>query len=126
LTCATYARQTETKKTGSDSDAVGAWSGSWEGGSNGKFEMTIAKGPDGKLTGSLTANPAEGGGYTVKFKSVEIAGGKMTCKLDDPEGEVEIAIEGAVDPAAMKGSYSVRTKAQGEQVDTGTWQAKKK
>jgi hypothetical protein len=88
--------------------------------------MTITKGADGKLTGSLTAHPTEGDGYTTKFKSVDVTGGKLTVKLGDPDDEVEITIEGALDPMAMKGSYSVRSKGQGDQVDGGTWEAKKK
>jgi hypothetical protein len=126
VTCVSYARQTDGKKTSADSAAVGTWSGGWEGGSTGKFEMTITKGADGKLTGSLTAHPTDGDGYTSKFKSVDVSGGKLTVKLADPDDEVEITIEGALDPTAMKGSYSVRSKGQGEQVDGGTWQAKKK
>jgi hypothetical protein len=88
--------------------------------------MTITKGADGKLTGSLTAHPTEGDGYTTKFKSVDVTGDKLTVKLADPDDEVEITIQGALDPAAMKGSYSVRSKGQGEEVDGGTWEAKKK
>jgi len=121
-----YARQAESKKTPGDNSVVGTWIGSWEGGNTGKFEMTIAKGPDGKLSGSLTASPTDGDGYTVKLKSVDVSGGKLTVKVEDTEGEVEITIEGVPDATAMKGSFSVRSKAQGEQVDAGTWQAKKK
>ena len=122
-----YARQAENKKTSSDgAAAVGTWNGTWQGGSSGKFEMTITRGPDGKLTGSLSAHPSEGDGYTTSFKSVDVTGGKLTLKLGDPQDEVEITIQGALDPAAMKGSYSVRSKGQGEEVDGGTWEAKKK
>ena len=126
VACVSYARQAENKKTSTDSVAVGTWNGTWQGGSSGKFEMTITKGPDGKLTGSLTAHPAEGDGYTTIFKSVDVSGGKLTLKLGDPDDQMEITIQGALDPAAMKGSYSVRPKGQGEEVDGGTWEAKKK
>jgi hypothetical protein len=126
VACFSYAQQSESKKTSPDSAAVGTWSGSWQGGSNGKFEMTISKAPDGKLTGTLTAHPTEGDGYTAPFKSVDVTGGKLTVKLADADDQVEITITGALDPAAMKGSYSVRSKPQGEEVDGGTWEAKKK
>ena len=127
VACFSYARQAESKKTSTDgAAAVGTWSGSWQGGSNGKFEMTITRAPDGKLAGTLTAHPTEGDGYTTTFKSVDVTGGKLTVKLADPDDEVEITITGALDPAAMKGSYSVRSKGQGEEVDGGTWEAKKK
>ena len=126
VACFSYARQTESKKTPGDSSVVGMWSGSWQGGNSGTFEMTITKGADGKLGGSLTAKPADGDGYTTRFKSLDVTGGKFIAKVEDPEGEVEITIEGALDPTSMKGSFSVRSKAQGEQVDGGSWQAKKK
>ena len=126
VACVSYARQADNKKASTDSAAIGTWNGTWQGGSSGKFEMTITKGPDGKLSGSLTAHPAEGDGYTTNFKSVDVTGGKLTVKLSDPDDEVEITIQGALDPAAMKGSYSVRSKGQGEEVDGGTWEAKKK
>ena len=124
--CFSYARQAETGKTAGDGSVAGTWSGSWQGANTGTFEMTITKGADGKLGGSLTAKPADGDGYTTKFKSVDVTGGKLTVKVEDPDGEVEITIEGMLDPTAMKGSFSVRSKAQGEQVDGGTWQAKRK
>ena len=126
LTCVSYARQAEPKKTSGAGDVVGIWNGTWEGGSTGKFEMTISKGPDGKLTGTLAAHPEGGDGYTTGFKSVDVSGGKLTVTLEDPQGEVRITLEGSLDSTGMKGSYSVRTKAQGEEVEGGTWQAKKK
>ena len=126
LTCVSYARQAEARKASGNSEVLGTWSGTWEGGSTGKFEMTITKGADGKLTGSLSAHPEGGDGYTTSFKSVDVSGGKLTVTLEDPQGEVRITLEGSLDQTAMKGGYSVRTKAQGEEVEGGTWQAKKK
>src|SRR5687768_17404240 len=38
-----------------DADAVvGTWEGTWTGSSTGKLEMTISKGADGKLSGSVS------------------------------------------------------------------------
>ena len=126
VACVSYARQAEGRKTSGDSPVVGTWAGNWQGGSTGKFELTIAKKADGKLGGSLTAHPEGGDSYTSQLKSVDISGSKLTVKLEDPDGEVDITLEGTVDPTAMKGSYSVRSRAQGESIEGGNWEARKK
>lgn len=110
-----------------DSDAyVGTWEGTWTGGSSGKVGMTIAKGTGGKLSGSITPTPDQGDGYTVSFKSVEVVSGKLTLKFEDPNGENEITLIGSADGKSAKGTYSVRQKGDGSEVDTGTWTVTKK
>jgi hypothetical protein len=105
---------------------VGAWAGTWTGGSSGSFEMTISKGADGKLGGSITPKPEGGESYTASFKSVALADGKVTMKLANPSDEVEITLEATIDGSALKGTYSVRAKADGNEVDRGTITASKK
>jgi len=109
-----------------EKNLVGAWTGSWGGGSSGSFEMTIAKGADGKLGGSITPKPEGGESYTASFKSVALAEGKVTMKLADPNDEVEITLEATLDGSALKGTYVVRVKADGNEVDRGTITASKK
>jgi hypothetical protein len=115
------ARQDATEK-----NLVGAWTGSWTGGSNGTFEMTVTKDADGKLGGSITPKPEGGESYTSTFKSVALAGGKVTIKMADPNDEVEITLEATIDGSSLKGAYAVRTKADGNEVDRGTITASKK
>jgi hypothetical protein len=105
---------------------VGTWQGTWTGGSSGKFEMTFSKGAGGKLSGSISPKPDQGDGYTVEFKSVEVVSGKLTAKNEDPNGDVEITITGSAEGKAAKGTYSVKQKADGTEVDTGSWTATKK
>src|SRR5262245_54806857 len=100
---------------------VGKWEGTWSGGSNGKVGMTFSKGADGKLSGSISPTPDQGDGYTVAFKSVEVVSGKLTVKFEDPNGEVEITLIGSLDGKSAKGTYSVRQKGDGSEVDTGSW-----
>ncbi|MGH9835716.1 MAG: hypothetical protein ACRD9Y_22075 [Blastocatellia bacterium] len=106
--------------------AAGTWSGTWTGGSTGKFEMTIKKEAGGKLSASLTATPDQGDGYTVNFKFVEPNGNKLTMKFDDPSGEVEGTLQAVVEGSSIKGDYSIRAKANGEEVDKGTFTASRK
>ena len=114
------------KKPAGENAAVGTWTGNWTGGSSGALEIVISKGSDGKLTGSITASPSGGDPYTSKFKSFSVTGNKMMAKLEDPEGEVEISIEATIESSAMKGTYSVRSKEQGQDIESGTWAANKK
>jgi hypothetical protein len=126
LLCFCLAVLAQTQQATSEKNLVGAWTGSWSGGSNGSFEMTITKDTDGKLGGSITPKPEGGESYTASFKSVTLADGKVTIKLADPSDEAEITLEAAIDGSALKGTYLVRVKADGNEVDRGTITASKK
>jgi hypothetical protein len=88
--------------------------------------MTIRKEAGGKLSGTLTASPDQGEGYSATFKSVESIGSKLTIRFDDPPGEVEITLQAVIGGSSIKGDYSVRAKANGEEVDKGTFSANRK
>jgi hypothetical protein len=126
LLCFCLAVLAQTQQAASEKNLVGAWAGTWTGGSNGSFEMTITKDADGKLGGSVTPKPEGGESYTVSFKSVALADGKVTMKLSDPGDEAEITLEATLDGSALKGTYLVRIKADGNEVDRGTITANKK
>lgn len=116
-----HARQAAGEKS-----LVGSWSGSWTGGSNGSFELTVTKAADGKLGGSITPKPEGGDSYTSQFKSVVMTDNKVTMKLSDPQEEAEITLEVTLDGTSLKGTYVVRIKADGNEVDKGTLTASKK
>ena len=115
-----FAAQNENKSGGK---FEGVWAGSWTGGSSGKFELTIIRDADGKLSATVVTTPEGGDGGTLKSNTFETADNKAKIKFADPEGNVEVSLEGALDGAAFKGTYSVRDKAQGTEVETGTWTA---
>ena len=122
-----FAGLTTAAASADDSAAfIGAWQGSWSGDSSGKFEMNITKGSAGKLSGSISPKPNDGEGYTVEFKTVEIASGKLTAKFEDPGGEVEIVMTGSVEGKSAKGTYTVHQKSGGSQAETGSWTATRK
>jgi len=105
---------------------IGAWEGSWSGDSSGKFQMTIAKSAAGKLSGSISAKPDDGDQYTAEFKTIDVNSGKLTAKFEDPNGDVEVTITGSFEGKSLKGTYTVRQKSDGTQLDTGSWTATRK
>jgi hypothetical protein len=114
------------EQTAGEKKLVGAWAGSWDGGSRGTFEMTITKDADGKLGGSITPRPEGGDSYTTSFKSVEMADGKVKLKVAIPGDEAGVTVEATLDGPVLKGTYSVRAKEDGREVDSGTITASKK
>ncbi|MCI0387411.1 MAG: hypothetical protein MOB07_01400 [Acidobacteria bacterium] len=110
----------------SRNNAAGTWSGSWTGASKGKFEMTIKKDAAGKLSGTLTASPDQGQGYTAQFQSVEVKASKLTMKFEDPGGEVGVTLQAVIQGSSIKGDYSIRSKANSEEVEKGTFTATRK
>ena len=110
----------------SDNNAAGTWSGSWTGGSTGKFEMIIKKDAEGKLTATLSGTPDQGESYTIHSTSIESNGSKLTMKFEGPDGEAEAKVQAVIEGASMKGDYSIRAKASGEEVEKGTFTASRK
>src|SRR5215813_4626974 len=110
----------------SGANAAGNWSGSYAGGSSGKFEMTIKRDAAGKLSGTLTASPDQRQGYTTQFKSIEARASKLTLRFEDPGGEAEATLRAVIAGSAIKGEYSIRSKASGEEVEKGTFTASRK
>jgi len=110
----------------SDNNAAGTWSGSWTGGSTGKFEMIIKKDAEGKLTATLSGTPDQGESYTIHSTSIESNGSKLTMKFEGPDGEAEAKVQAVIEGDSMKGDYSIRAKASGEEVEKGTFTASRK
>ncbi len=68
----------------SDDRLVGAWTGTYDGDSTGKFTMSISRDAAGKLAGTLEVAPDEGGGYTATFKTIAVDGDAVTLAYDSP------------------------------------------
>jgi hypothetical protein len=105
---------------------VGTWPGTWEGaGSGGGFELTIEQAKDGPLTGkvAVTGEPA----YNVTLKSIAFDGKKMTGRYDFPADEsAEVLLAATFDGNKANGSWSLRAKADGTEVASGTWTVSRK
>jgi hypothetical protein len=106
---------------------VGTWKGTWEGaGAGGRFDLTFAKGSEGKLAASVSVG-TDMGDYTAKFSTVTVTGDKLAGAYDyppDPQGEV--IITGSFDAKDAIGTWSLGAKGQpGGQAIAGTWKVTK-
>jgi hypothetical protein len=105
---------------------IGTWSGRWDGsGSGGGFELTIEKGADNALAGkvSVTGEPT----YKATLKKLSFDGNKMSGAYDfTPDTSGEVILSATFDQNTAKGTWSLRSKAEGTEVATGTWTVTKK
>jgi hypothetical protein len=106
---------------------VGTWKGTWEGaGAGGRFDLTVARGSDGKLAASVSVG-SEQGDYNAKFSTVTLTGDKLAGAYDyppDPQGEVTIT--GSFNLKDAAGTWSLGAKGQsGGQTIAGTWKVSK-
>jgi hypothetical protein len=65
------------------------------------------------------------GEQAADFKSLQIADGKLKGKIEGPDGQVEVAIEGQLQGDKFEGTYAVSPKGSTEIVDKGTWKVAK-
>jgi hypothetical protein len=106
---------------------VGTWKGTWEGaGAGGRFDLTFARGGDGKLAASVSVG-TDMGDYNAKFSKMTLTGDKLAGAYDyppDPQGEV--IVTGTFDPKNATGTWSLGAKGQpGGQAIAGTWKVNK-
>lgn len=121
--CAAPAAQAQ-KAT--EKDLIGTWAGKYTGTSSGSYEMTINRDAEGKLSGSVSPKPDDGDPYTTPFNTIRFADGTVTMTCFDPPGNVEITVEATLEGSSLKGTYVVRAKADGSEVERGTLTGTKK
>jgi hypothetical protein len=106
---------------------IGLWKGTWEGaGAGGRFDLTVAKGSDGKLAVSVSVG-TDMGDYTAKFSTVTITGDKLTGAYDyPPDAQGEVTVTASFDVKNAIGTWSLGAKGQpGGQAIAGTWKVTK-
>ena len=110
---------------------LGTWSGTWRGDdSSGHFQLTLERGSEGKVTGSIAVSQDGGGGsdYTAKLKSAGFVGDKFAAAYEPPDGQSEINLKGTFSPKGADGDWSLGAKDRpaNPAVATGTWKIAKK
>lgn len=114
---------------GSGSDAqkyVGVWAGSFttDNGDTNKLSYTLSKDEKGQWGGTVRwVNPE--GEQKADFKSLRIADGKMIGKIESPDGQVEVTIEGQFQGDKLEGTYAISPKGSTEVVEKGSWKVAK-
>ena len=110
-----------------DKKFVGEWAGSYttNNGDTDKIFYTLSKDGKGQWRGTVKWINQEGE-HTASFKSLEIADGKMKGKIENPDGEVEVTIEGQFQGDKLEGTYAISIKGSTEVVEKGPWTVEKK
>jgi hypothetical protein len=104
---------------------LGTWAGTWDRAGSGGFELTLEKGKDGAMTGkvSVTGEPT----YKATFNALSFDGKKMSAKYDfPPDAGGEVVLAASFDGKTATGTWSLREKASGNEVATGTWTVTRK
>ena len=100
---------------------TGKWVGTFEGNANGKCELTLSVGTNGRLTGQVMVSPSEGDPYTATFQSVTIQGATFKAIYADPNGSgVQIVMDAKRTSNKLKGNWQLSTNEA-----NGTWEATK-
>jgi hypothetical protein len=78
---------------------LGIWKGTWEGGgAGGRFDLTFARGNDGKLGASVSVG-TDMGDYKANMSTVTLAGDKLAGAYDyPPDPQAEVTLNGSFDP----------------------------
>jgi hypothetical protein len=122
-TCSAAQRGPEGSSSGEQ--FLGTWTGTWDGAGSGGFELTLEKGTDGAVTGrvSVTGEPT----YKAAFTALSFDGRKMTAKYDfSPDAGGEVALDGSFEGNTATGTWSLREKANSNEVARGGWTVTRK
>ena len=102
---------------------VGTWKGTWEGGgAGGRFDLTLARGTDGKLAASVSVG-SDMGDYAANLRTLTLIGTKLAGAYDfPPDPQNEVTLDGSFDPKTATGTWSLGPKGQtGGQAIAGSW-----
>jgi len=108
-----------------EADRLGRWVGTWEGaGSGGSFELTLARGADGTLTGKVEVGQ-DTGDYSAAFKAVTLEGDRLNARYDfPPDNQAEIVLDGNFNGADVSGTWSLVAPGTNESFAAGSWTVK--
>lgn len=109
-----------------DQKYVGEWVGSYitDGGNTNKLSYTLSKDEKGQWRGTVKWIDQDGE-HAADFKSLQVADGKMKGKIESPDGQAEVTIEGQFQGDKLEGTYAISPKGSTEVADKGTWKVAK-
>ncbi|HSB12046.1 MAG TPA: hypothetical protein VLM38_21345 [Blastocatellia bacterium] len=105
---------------------AGVWTGSYTAANGNKGSLTylLSKDQKGQWGGTVKFSN-DGGEQSADLKSVRIASGKFSAKIETPDGKSIVAIEGTFRGNRLDGTYVVSNKESGQKVDGGSWTTEK-
>lgn len=105
-------------------DMAGSYKGSWSGGANGDFRITLTPADNGEYKADIvfTMGTDE---VKTKVKSVKVEGSKLDVVYDfDLQGNaLESTVTGQLTGKTLEGTYKTKAVGDGSPVDEGTWKA---
>jgi hypothetical protein len=105
---------------------VGTYSGTWEGGGTGRFDLTIERGSDGQPAGGVSVGTDQGD-YTAKFKELSFDGQNMKARYEFPlDSQADVAITGTFNGGTVEGTWNLVAKGGDQSFAGGTWKVTKK
>jgi hypothetical protein len=108
-----------------DQKYVGEWVGSYSNdAASDKLYYKLSKDEKGRWSGTVKWLN-QNGENTAEFITLLIADGKMKGTIEDPNGQVEILIEGQFQGDKLEGAYAVSPKGSTQVVEKGTWNVTK-
>jgi hypothetical protein len=115
------------QRSGSDDKKyVGEWVGSYDDGKGNTDKLSFTLSKDEKGQWRCTAKWVnQDGEHSADFKSLQIADGKMKGKIEPPDGQAEITIEGQFEVDKLEGTYAISTKGSTDVVEKGSWKVAK-
>ena len=105
---------------------VGTWSGTWEGGGTGRFDLTIERDASGALSGGVSVGTDQGD-YTAKFKELSFDGQNMKARYEFPlDSQADVMVAGSFNGGAAEGTWSLVAKGGDQSFAGGTWKVARK
>jgi hypothetical protein len=109
-----------------DQKYAGMWVGSYytDSGVTEKLSYSFSKDEKGQWRGTVRFTNQDGE-QNAEFKTLQIADEKMKGKIESPDGQVEVTIEGQFQGDQLEGTYSVSPKGSTDVSEKGTWKVTK-
>ena len=105
-----------------DQKYAGTWSGTFksESGGGGTLSYTFKKDDKGAWQGSIKYTN-DNGEQSAVLKELTIANGHFKAKMDPPDGQVQVMLDGDFKGNQLDGTFVVTPKDSSDPVEKGTW-----
>jgi hypothetical protein len=105
-----------------DQKYAGTWSGTFksDSGGSGQVSYTFKKDEMGVWQGSIKYTN-DAGPQSAELKDMTITSGHFKAKMDSPDGQVQVTLDGDFKGNQLDGTFVVIPKDSADPVEKGTW-----